>query len=335
MLFALRVLTCLVAMLAASIAIAQDKSFTHAGVQADAKRYETYLRANWQPGTKQGRELRAEGSRLLAAGADFRAASRSFAHAVVADANDAEAWTGLARALLAIKPDQGSERYELPVNASGAAWNAYTARAGAGGQVGRAVGAARGVQAALLLAPGHRRAAGQHRPQQDGRGAGGAGEARRRARLPHRRVQGRHRRRAAAAVHPVLRAAGAGNGRLGAVFQGQRQGPAGGERRGAPDLPRRLRSWPALRGAGEGRAAVGHQGRDAAQDRRARRLRQGPLAVRARHRARLRAAEPRPAGHPAGHGQHREGEGRGLSHRRPQHRAGAAERRFPEADLVL
>ena len=41
------------------------------------------------------------------------------------DANDADSWTGLARALLAIKPDQGSERYELPVNASGAAWNAY------------------------------------------------------------------------------------------------------------------------------------------------------------------------------------------------------------------
>ena len=40
MLFALRVLTCLVAMFAAGIAIAQDKSFTHAGVQADAKRYE-------------------------------------------------------------------------------------------------------------------------------------------------------------------------------------------------------------------------------------------------------------------------------------------------------
>jgi hypothetical protein len=103
-------------MLAASIAIAQEKSFTHAGVQADAKRYETYLRANWQPGSKQGRELRAEGNRLLAAGADFRAASRSFAQAVVVDANDADSWTGLARALLAIKPDQGSERNELPVN---------------------------------------------------------------------------------------------------------------------------------------------------------------------------------------------------------------------------
>ena len=33
--------------------------------------------------------------------------------------------SGLARALLAIKPEQGSERYELPVNASGAALIAY------------------------------------------------------------------------------------------------------------------------------------------------------------------------------------------------------------------
>ena len=60
-------------------------------------------------------------TRLLAAGTDPRAASRAFAQAVVADANDADAWLGLARALLAIKPDQGSERYDLPVNASGAA----------------------------------------------------------------------------------------------------------------------------------------------------------------------------------------------------------------------
>lgn len=125
MLPALRVLACVVVMLAAGGARAQDKAFTHAGVQADAKRYEAYLRANWQPGTKQGRELRAEGQRLLSAGADFRAASRSFAQAVVFDANDTESWVGLARALLAMRPDQGSERYELPVNASGAAWNAY------------------------------------------------------------------------------------------------------------------------------------------------------------------------------------------------------------------
>ena len=125
MLAALRVLAGFTTLLAATLAHAQEKTFTHTGVQADAKRYESYLKANWQPGNKQGRELRAEGNRLFAAGADFRAASRSFAYAVVLDPNDTEAWASLARALLAIKPDQGSERYELPVNASGAAWNAY------------------------------------------------------------------------------------------------------------------------------------------------------------------------------------------------------------------
>ena len=126
MLPALRLLACLLVMLIIPGAgHAQDGTFTHEGAQADAKRYESYLKANWQPGTKQGRELRAEGSRLLAAGKDYRAASRAFAQAVVFDANDAEAWLGLARALLAITSDQSGERYDLPVNASGAAWNAY------------------------------------------------------------------------------------------------------------------------------------------------------------------------------------------------------------------
>ena len=72
-----------------------------------------------------GKDLRSEGDKQLATGADPRAAARAYAQAVVADADDADSWTGLARALLAIKPDQGSERYELPVNASGAALNAY------------------------------------------------------------------------------------------------------------------------------------------------------------------------------------------------------------------
>jgi len=122
----LRAFICLfVAVLALRPAGAQEITFGHEGVQLDAKRYEAYLKANWQPGTKRGSELRTEGGRLLAAGTDFRGASRAFAQAVVSDANDAEAWLGLARALLAIKPDQGSERYDLPVNASGAAWNAY------------------------------------------------------------------------------------------------------------------------------------------------------------------------------------------------------------------
>jgi uncharacterized protein YfaS (alpha-2-macroglobulin family) len=123
---AFRLLACLfVSLLGANALSAQEQSFNHPGVQADAKRYETYLKANWQPGARQARDLRNEGVRLLAAGKDFRAASRSFAQAVVADANDWEGWLGLARSLLAINPDQGSERYDLPVNASGAAWNAY------------------------------------------------------------------------------------------------------------------------------------------------------------------------------------------------------------------
>ena len=117
-------LALLLALSLPGLAGAQEKPFAHAGVQADAKRYESYLKSSWQP-KGEGRTLRAEGARILAAGNDPRAASRAYAQAVVFDAGDAEAWTGLARALLAIKPDQGSERYDLPVNASGAALIAY------------------------------------------------------------------------------------------------------------------------------------------------------------------------------------------------------------------
>ncbi len=121
-----RLFVCLALLVGAGFARAQDAPFSNAAAQADAKRYEAYLKANWRPPVgKQGSELRAEGSRLLSAGNDYRAASRGFAYAVVIDPNDSEAWLGLSRALLAIKSEQSSERYELPVNASGAAWNAY------------------------------------------------------------------------------------------------------------------------------------------------------------------------------------------------------------------
>src|SRR6476661_2296856 len=118
------VLALLVTLSAAGLADAQELRFTHPGVTSDAKRYESYLKGNWQP-KGSARELKAEGDRMLAAGNDPRAAARAYAQAVVFDANDVDSWTGLARALLAIKPDQGSERYELPANASGAALVAY------------------------------------------------------------------------------------------------------------------------------------------------------------------------------------------------------------------
>jgi uncharacterized protein YfaS (alpha-2-macroglobulin family) len=125
MLSILRPLACLLILLGATFAHAQEASFSHPGVEADAKRYEAYLRATTQTDAKQARDLRKDGSRLLAVGKDYRAASRAFAQAVVINADDTEAWLGLARAQLAINPERSSERYDLPVNASGAAWIAY------------------------------------------------------------------------------------------------------------------------------------------------------------------------------------------------------------------
>ena len=104
--------------------------FAHQGVKEDGGRYEAYLKANWKLSTRNAAEQRRDGERLLRT--DPRAASRSFAGAVVADGRDADAWIGLARALLAIAPDpnKDSERYDLPVNASGAAYLAYERAAG-------------------------------------------------------------------------------------------------------------------------------------------------------------------------------------------------------------
>src|SRR6185295_13738167 len=106
-------------------ASAAEKTFSHQGVAADAKRYETFLKANWKPDGKSPAALEAEAEKVFAA--DPRAASRSLANAVAADDKDWKAWTRLAEALLAIKPDtdNGSERYDLPVYASGAAYRGY------------------------------------------------------------------------------------------------------------------------------------------------------------------------------------------------------------------
>jgi uncharacterized protein YfaS (alpha-2-macroglobulin family) len=123
---AFRLLALLVALLAATVARAQETSFSHVGVQADAKRYEASLKAAWQPRGKQAGELRREGARQLALGRDYRAAAIALEQSVVLDGGNADAWLGLAHALLAIAPSpSGSERYDLPVNASAAAWIAY------------------------------------------------------------------------------------------------------------------------------------------------------------------------------------------------------------------
>ena len=98
--------------------------FSHPGIAKDAERYETFLKSSWKAGKSKPAELRIAAEKLLAS--DARAASRTFAEAVVADDKNAQSWLGLARALLAITPDpnRASERYDLPLNASGAAYRA-------------------------------------------------------------------------------------------------------------------------------------------------------------------------------------------------------------------
>ena len=110
---------------ASSLAAAQERPFEHMGLAKDADRYEAYIKENWKPGTRKPAELRIAAERLL--GTDPRAASRNAAAAAAADDKSAESWLGLARALLLIQadPEKGSERYDLPVNASGAAYRAY------------------------------------------------------------------------------------------------------------------------------------------------------------------------------------------------------------------
>ena len=103
---------------------AQEPVFAHKGIAKDADRYETYIRDTWKPDGRTSPDLRLAAEKLM--GPDARAASRTYAAAVVADRKSPENWIGLAKALLAIKPDPDkSENYDLPVNASGAAYRAY------------------------------------------------------------------------------------------------------------------------------------------------------------------------------------------------------------------
>ncbi|MGH1419447.1 MAG: alpha-2-macroglobulin family protein [Hyphomicrobiaceae bacterium] len=130
----LTLLTCIVSIASIGIANAQTnkqldepahKIFKHSGIEGDAARYEAYLKKNWKPQRQQAENLIAEGVVNLAN--DARLASRQFAGAVVVNPKSAPAWIGLAEALLLIQPDpnKGSERYDLPVNASAAAYRGY------------------------------------------------------------------------------------------------------------------------------------------------------------------------------------------------------------------
>ena len=110
---------------ASLVASAEPAKFAHRGLEKDAARYETFIKTHWKRENARPGVLRIRARRAL--GSDPRAASRGYASAVVLEDKNPTNWRGLARALLAIKPDPSntSERYDLPVNASGAAYRAY------------------------------------------------------------------------------------------------------------------------------------------------------------------------------------------------------------------
>ena len=308
---------------------AEEVRFTHAGVQADAKRYETYLKANWQP-RASGAELRAEGDRLLAAGTDSaRRIARLRAGRRVRRQRRGRPGPDLPARCSPSSPTRAAERYDLPVNASGAAWNAYERAQDAGRQGGCA-----GVLHDALKRRSY------WRPAID---------ALKSSLSPRRR-----RRRCA---RPTTRWWPS----TASASPSTRSMPTAAQPRLCIQFSERLApgqvDWAQyFKVDGKDPQAVTAEARQICLDGLAHgkryevQVRAGlPSAiasetlaktaelavyvkdrspVRARHGPRLRAAQPRPAGHPARHRQHRQGQGRGLPHRRPQPRADAAERRL-------
>lgn len=105
---------------------ADEVGFAHQQIEREATSYEKYLQ-RFKPKSNKTRidAVLSRGDALLAK--DPRAAARVYATAVAADGKSSRAWLGLANALLGYDPKtyQGSERYNVPVNASGAAYRGY------------------------------------------------------------------------------------------------------------------------------------------------------------------------------------------------------------------
>jgi len=99
--------------------------FAHAGIAREAERLEASLAA-LSP-RRPAAELMNAGRAALTTQNDPRSATRAFKAAAARDGQNAEAWLLLARSLLDTTPDPNrpAERYELPAQASAAAYLAY------------------------------------------------------------------------------------------------------------------------------------------------------------------------------------------------------------------
>ncbi len=126
MTLSLRLVLLALVLLLPAHAVAQGQVFSHTGIARDAQRYESSLKASVGTNPQRSHELVAAGRKALSAD-DARTAARAFARAAAVDPGNAEIWISLAGALLATTPDPArpAERYDLPANASGAAYLAY------------------------------------------------------------------------------------------------------------------------------------------------------------------------------------------------------------------
>ncbi len=107
---------------------AQETMFSHPQATRDAERIVAAIAATakGKAAPAPSAQARLAALKQLAEGQDPRAVSATLTQVLAANPKDTEAWLALARAQLAIETDkdQGSERYELPANASGAAYRA-------------------------------------------------------------------------------------------------------------------------------------------------------------------------------------------------------------------
>ena len=145
--------------------------FAHQGVKEDAQRYEAYLKSNWKRSDRRAADLRRDGERMLRV--DPRAASRNFAGAVVADEQRRRRLdrTGPRAARHPRRPEQGQRALRSAGERLRRRLHRLRAHRGRSAEGARARRAWRRVAAALLLAPGHRRAEDQPRPRRQRRRA--------------------------------------------------------------------------------------------------------------------------------------------------------------------
>ncbi|MEM1306582.1 MAG: alpha-2-macroglobulin family protein, partial [Pseudomonadota bacterium] len=103
------------------------KAFRHDDSRAAADAYAAWIAKAWKPNRLSAAAHVSAGEAVLDSNGDPDLAARKFARAIATDAKSADAWHGLARALLA-KPQKslrGAQRYATPRNAAGAAHRAY------------------------------------------------------------------------------------------------------------------------------------------------------------------------------------------------------------------